>query len=185
MTQLPADELAALPLRWMREAKPTVLELGNKKNSTGLYRDWYVSQGMDYICLDLNGKDGAVALDMRYSIVPGDVSNLFPVGFPLVTNFGFSEHVDGQSACWSNIHDFVQANGYLAICMPMMPEWKGHGLWMPTPEWYWSFASLNGYEIQFLRVWERERPTFVCLMQKTGTCNIFEMPVGMIEASNV
>lgn len=183
MTQLPPDELAALPLRWMRMTSPTVLELGNKKNKTGLYRDWYERQGMKYICLDYNGEDGAIPLDMRYALTPEDIHPDYAAGFPLVTNFGFTEHVDGQMACWSNVHDFVQPGGFLAICMPLMPEWKGHGLWMPTPDWYREFANLNGYHIEFQKVWDRVRPTFVCLMHKTGTCDIFEMPVGMIEAS--
>ena len=181
MTDLPPDELAALPT----DLAPgtLVLELGNKKNVTGLYRDWYIDQGLEYVCLDWNGKDGAVSLDMRYSLEPDDVMNGMEAGFQLVTNFGFSEHVENQLACWRNIHHFVGNGGYLAICMPLMPRWKGHGLWMPTADWYLEFAQLNGYIIEHWKIWDRDRPTFVACMKKTGTCNIFEMPVGKIEAS--
>ena len=184
MTMLPPDELAALPPRGKIEIGTTVLELGNKKNSTGLYRDFYLEQGLGYVCLDWNGEDGAVPLDMRYSVEPDDIENGMEGGFQIVTNFGFSEHVDDQLACWRNIHGFVGVGGYLSICMPLMPDWIGHGLWMPDVAWYQAFAKLNGYEfVGGLRVWDRKRRTVVCCLQKTGHCEVFEMPVGMIQAS--
>jgi hypothetical protein len=167
---LPPDEIAALPMKVLTSSDAiNMLELGNKKNSTGLY-----------------GEDGAVPLDMRYPLEPQDVVKNVLVtierGFDLVTNFGFSEHVDDQLlTCWHNINSFVNVGGWLSICMPLMPWWKGHGLWMPTVEWYQRFAELNGYLIVYEKVWDRVRPTYVAKMQKTGDCNIFEMPVGMIE----
>ena len=184
MTQLPPDELAALPGTGMLSPGTLVLELGNKKNSTGLYRDWYTDQGLNYVCLDWNGLDGAVPLDMRYSLQPDDVQNGMERGFDLVTNFGFTEHVEDQMTCWHNVHNFVGVGGWLSICMPLMPHWKGHGLWMPTVEWYASFAELNGYSIIYSTVWDRVRPTFVACMRKMGKCDVFEMPVGMIERSS-
>lgn len=181
MTQLPPDELWTLPDDI--SIGTLVLELGNKKNVTGLYRDWYIENGLDYVCLDYNGEDGAVPLDMRYSIEPDEVVNGMDRGFELVTNFGFSEHVDNQMSCWRNIHALVGKLGYLSICMPIMPDWIGHGLWMPEPEWYDKFAELNGYEIVRSQVWQRKRRTYCALMRKVGECEVFEMPVGMIQAS--
>jgi hypothetical protein len=185
---LPPDEIAALPMKVLTSSDAiNMLELGNKKNSTGLYRDFYaaINPNIDYTCLDWNGEDGAVPLDMRYPLEPQDVVKNVLVtierGFDLVTNFGFSEHVDDQLTCWHNINSFVNVGGWLSICMPLMPWWKGHGLWMPTVEWYQRFAELNGYLIVYEKVWDRVRPTYVAKMQKTGDCNIFEMPVGMIE----
>ena len=180
MTQLPPDELWALPKQIMPGT--TVLELGNKRNSTGLYRDWYHDQGLDYVCLDWNGLDGAVPLDMRYSIEPDEIMNGMERGFDVVTNFGFSEHVEDQMACWSNIHNFVGVGGHLAICMPMMPDWIGHGLWMPTLQWYDNFAMVNGYKYE-MKVWDRKRRTICARMQKTIERS-FVMPVGMIERSD-
>lgn len=161
MTQLPPDELAALP----EHIAPgtTVLELGNKKNITGLYRDWYLEQGLDYLCVDWNGEDGARKFDMRepgiWQAIVDDEK------FALVTNFGFTEHVgetlEEQIECWRNVHELVAVEGALAICMPLMPWWKGHGRWMPTVEWYVKLAEMNEYEIEWMCVWERVRKTFV------------------------
>lgn len=179
MTQIPPDELWALPEKI--EIGTTVLELGNKKNVTGLYRDWYLDQGLQYVSLDINGLDGAVPLDMRYAIEPDEIMNGMERGFDLVTNFGFSEHVDNQLACWHNIHNFVGVGGWLSICMPMMPDWFGHGLWMPELKWYHEFAQLNGYDYE-MKIWDRKRRTICARMQKTHD-DEFTMPVGMIHAS--
>ena len=173
MTQLPPDELAALP----DDIAPGtfVLELGNKKNSTGLYRNWYMEQGLEYECIDWNGLDGAWKFDMRQPGVWMDITLCFAdtvekARFPLITNFGFTEHVgetlEEQIECWRNIHSMLAVEGCLSICMPLMPYWKGHGRWMPTVEWYESFASMNEYEMEGMRIWDRVRPTFVARMIK-------------------
>lgn len=177
MTKLPPDELAALEGCWMQPGT-SLLELGNKKNSTGLYRDWYSAQGIRYECIDWNGLDGAWKFDMRE---PG-IWELILAAFQregfggshgraqTITNFGFTEHVgetlEEQIECWRNIHQLLQYNGSLAICMPLMPHWKGHGRWMPTPEWYQEMADLNDYLVTFTAVWDRVRPTFVASMVK-------------------
>jgi hypothetical protein len=177
MTQLPPDELAALDGCYLQPGA-SLLELGNKKNSTGLYRDWYTDQGIVYECIDWNGLDGAWKFDMREQGMWAAVLDQFRrINFggshgraQTVTNFGFTEHVgetlEEQHECWRNIHQLIQYNGALAICMPLMPHWKGHGRWMPTPDWYQEMAHLNGYWIRNVAVWDRVRPTFVATMTK-------------------
>ena len=120
-------------------------------------------------------------MDMRYSLEPDEIENGMEQGFAVVTNFGFTEHVENQMTCWRNVHNFVALGGHLAICMPMMPDWKGHGLWMPTVDWYFEFAELNGYKIG-LRVWDRKRRTICARMVKKRD-DPFVMPNGNIEAS--
>jgi hypothetical protein len=168
MTELPPDELAALPDKIAPGT--TVLELGNKKNVTGLYRDWYLDQGLDYVCVDWNGKDGALVRDMRDYWEPDEIMNGMERGFAVVTNFGFTEHVGvtylEQLTCWRNVNNFVGVGGYLCICMPIMPDWKGHGTWMPTPQWYMEFARINGYVIEKNVIWDRVRRTCVMRLKK-------------------
>lgn len=179
MTELPVDELAALDRCYLRPGT-SLLELGNKKNHTGLYRDWYVKQGIQYECVDWNGLDGAWKFDMKKPGVWQDILDQFrKIEFggshgraQTITNFGFTEHVgetlQEQLECWRNVHELLQYNGTLAICMPIMPDWKGHGRWMPTPDWYDEMASLNGYDVLFTCIWQRVRPTFVATMVKRG-----------------
>ena len=102
MTIIPEDELRALGIlihKWK------ILELGNKKNPSGLYRTWYESQNVEYHCTDINGQDGAIPWDIR-KLPPKEISKLAP--FDVITNFGFTEHVqtdEGQAACWENLHN--------------------------------------------------------------------------------
>lgn len=186
MTQLPPDELAALPDDI--EIGTPVLELGNKKNSTGLYRDWYMDNGLMYECVDWNGEDGAWKFDMREPGVWHIVLAALNEGrrFQLVTNFGFTEHVgetiEEQLECWNNVHNLVDVGGTLAICMPMMPDWKGHGQWMPNTRWYSDFAAENGYNMN-LQIWERKRRTIVATMVKVWDWQ-FTAPDGNMERSD-
>lgn len=151
MEIIPEDELRALGP--VVEQGTTILELGNKKNSRGLYRTWYEQHGAAYTCLDWNGMDGALKLDMRKR------QRLGP--FDVVTNFGFTEHVTDQFMCWWNVHEFVKVGGRLVICMPnpgqfnQKPNWELHGYWQPTLEWYQQFVERNGYEAELLEINKR------------------------------
>lgn len=188
MTELPPDELAALPEMNM---PGFVLELGNKKNSTGLYRDWYHANGIDYECIDWNGHDGAWKFDMRQPGIWQDICATFHDSrdrFPLVTNFGFTEHVgetlEEQIECWRNVHELVAVGGTLSMCMPIMPYWKGHGRWMPTELWYDEFHQINGYSVERMQTWDRVRPTMVCRFVKEHAVE-FTCPASEIKRSDL
>ena len=161
MVQIPADEMQVIgDVRGLR-----VLELGNKQNRTGLYRDWYLAQGAtEYVSVDWNGKDGAIEHDMRKELDLG----LEP--FDVVTNLGFTEHVTEQEGAWRNIHNAVMPGGVVCCCLPFpfkgyeraTPNWERHGYWQPTLEWMRGLAQANNYLVEILRVWDqRVRPTLV------------------------
>ena len=119
----------------------TVLELGNKTNKKGVpYRSWYIKQGCEYTCIDWNGKDNCLSLDLTEAIDIGT--------FDLVTNIGTTEHVEDQESCWRNIHNAIKVGGIFASHTPH----KGmitHGYWHPTIQWCEEFAELNGYNILY------------------------------------
>jgi len=152
MTIIPENELRALG-RLPDLVSLRVLELGNKKNSSGLYRDWYEDEGAAYISTDINGLDGAIPWDIREE-PPEQIKLAAP--FDIVTNFGFTEHVqDRQFDCWKNIHNLVHPNnGQLSIVLPAPGSWPNHGIpsgypgrWYPHPAFFTEFAKANGYEI--------------------------------------
>ena len=167
MVVLPETELRALG-RPANLQSLRVLELGNKKNSTGLYREWYEAQGAGYICADINGLDGAIPWDIR-DAPPKEIAALPP--FDIVTNFGFTEHVqDDQEACWRNIHALVHPNyGQLSCVLPAPGSWRRHGIpsgypgrWYPHPAFFVEFARNNGYVIDDLWVRLKEGKDLVC-----------------------
>jgi hypothetical protein len=74
-------------------------DLGNKKTNNMPYAAYYRAMGVDYSSIDLNGLDGAIAVDLAE-----------PVDLPpkqAVMNIGTSEHVVDQEAVFRNIHNLV------------------------------------------------------------------------------
>jgi hypothetical protein len=180
MTEIPVNERRALGTDDFRGLR--IMELGNKKNPSGLYRDWYQERGGRYLCTDINGEDGAIPWDIREPM-PKDITMAIP--FDIVTNFGFTEHVqDRQFECWRNIHEMVHpAYGTLCCVTPAPGGWKRHGQpkgfpgrWYPHPVFYKKLAKLNGYEIDDLW-YDGARKLVGCRMHRVpGDHGIFRFP---------
>lgn len=121
----------------------SMLELGNKANARGTYKAAFERLGIRHVSVDLNGKDGALRLDLNSPLGLGR--------FDTVTNFGTSEHVLDQHACWENI---IGATGRLLVCTTPAPGgWKApHGKWYPTPRFYVELARLNGFRLDRLYI---------------------------------
>jgi len=126
-----------------------MLELGNKCNGKGVYKDYFVQEGIDHISIDWNGENGALKLDLREPID-------LPV-FDMITNIGTTEHVSDQTAVWANIHHLLKVDGILVCVTPYPGDWSWHGNYYPTENFYRDFADLNGYKIEKLYI-GRERP---------------------------
>lgn len=141
VVEIPKDELGAMPPPHWFEGK-IVYELGNKKNTSGLYRDWYVSNGADYTCFDWNGSDGAISLDFGKPLPPGMAARA-----DLVTNFGFTEHVfTDQRQAWRNLLAMSDKAGcYVACVLPTPGHWEHHGVYQPSIKWLSEFFELNGF----------------------------------------
>ena len=174
-TKIPVAELRTLGDNIKKGTR--VLEFGDKRNPTGLYREWYIKNGAEYWCTDINGKNGAIVWDWREEIVE-EIKNLMP--FDVVTNFGCTEHVqtdEGQEACWKNIHSLIKVGGILCSVTPepKQPRWANHGkntvapgVYYPWPKWHENMAELNGYEIEDLwtRGNETPLPHLVCVRMR-------------------
>ncbi len=120
----------------------SMLELGNKRNTHGVFKTHFEALGFRHVSVDLNGRDGALALDLMQPLQLGQ--------FDMVTNFGTSEHVERQEPCWRNI---VEAAGNTIISTTPLPgEWAVHGRWYPTQDFYIALAALNGFEVERLYV---------------------------------
>ena len=147
MVEIPADELWALPP--LKEGM-FILELGNKKNSSGLYREFYEAAGCRYECVDWNAEDGAHEIDMGQDLI----DPYWDWAPDVVTNFGFTEHVyTDQVQCWYNINRWLRNPGAtLSFCMPRPGDWEHHGVYQPHPSFYFEFAELNGFYVHGIKV---------------------------------
>lgn len=160
---VPEDEQVII---WPLVGK-TMLELGNKKNKEGVYKDYFESIGIEHTSIDWNGEDGALKLDLRKPIALGP--------FDMVTNIGTTEHVSNQEAVWRNIHNLTKVGGVIASLTPMEGDWWWHGEYYPRAEFFEQFAQ-NGYEIKYLDI-GREYPNrnICCRLLKIDHCD-FVMP---------
>jgi hypothetical protein len=139
VTDIPAHELPLMAPHAIAGAR--VLEFGDKRNPSGVYRTWYEARGCEYVCVDINGRHGAHPIDVRKAFSLGQ--------FDLVTNWGFSEHVSVQRPFWDNAHHHIRPGGHLVGTTPKPHEWLNHGwsYWHPMREFFEAWAEANRMQI--------------------------------------
>jgi SAM-dependent methyltransferase len=147
-------EHALLSLRPDRNfAGLRMLELGNKLNTrcgpgggdTITYKSFFTKLGVSHTSIDTNGKDGALAVDLRKCLRTELTARDFNrVQFDVVTNIGTTEHVEGnQEQVWRNVWEAVRPGGWLLSITPAPGDWWWHGSYYPQPEFYEAFLQLN------------------------------------------
>lgn len=135
------------PLAGMR-----MLELGNQY----LYLDppsdiphltpakgWFEARGVDHTSIDLNGKDGAIALDLSKPLLGWKP-------FDVVTNFGTAEHVSDYWQCLKNMHDLTRIGGLMFHVSPAKDHWPGHGMHYVNLLTFKILSELCGYDVAFI-----------------------------------
>jgi len=120
-------------------------ELGDQRmkwNKYGTGKKYFLNQGiLEHISIDWNHKNGALKRDLSKTI------NEWPNYFDIITNFGTTEHVDGQYDVFKNIHNFTKINGAMVHAVPLVGHWKGHCQYYYESDFFKNLAFLNEYEI--------------------------------------
>lgn len=146
--------------KWTNLKGLQMLELGNQlvKNefmgrqytphvSAETGKEYYRSRGLEHTSIDLNGEDGALALDLSQPL-PADI----PRGkYDVITNAGTTEHIEplaSQYDCFKTIHDLTKLNGLMIHFVPGPKELKTSG--------YWKFHCNNYYPMEFFELLSRE-----------------------------
>ena len=132
----------------------SMYDLGNKKTGKIPYSIYYRELGIEYDSIDLNGKDGALKLDLTKPIdlKPRDV----------VMNLGTSEHILNQEAVFRNIHNL--SNYRMIHQVPIKGSRPGHGYWGYTYRFFKMLAVINDYEI--IKMEFEERRQIICVSFK-------------------
>lgn len=126
-----------------------MVELGNQfikgvTLETGkIAKDYFVSKGFDHTSLDINGKNGAIKVNLNIEIKDVNLIKSFDV----LTNFGTAEHVTKQYICWKNIHNLVKQGGLFVHLVPLTKNWKSHGYYKYTIEFFNKMAFSCNYKI--------------------------------------
>jgi len=143
-----------------------LMELGNQcirhptKNkyhiSTGKSKAYFLGLRCHHHSIDLNGRDGAIPLDLTESIPIPKFMNAFEI----VTDFGDMEHIRGKNPenkhpghwqAWKNIHDMGKVGCVYMHTVPMLGSFIGHGSFHYTIKFFEDLCAANGYEIIFIR----------------------------------
>ena len=106
----------------------------------GVGRDLYEALGMDYYCVDTDGRYAALTLDINFDSVPEQHKNRY--GF--VTNHGTTEHLINQLNAFKMIHEFTRPGGYMLHALPFLGQ-LDHGFFNYQPNLFDSLAMYNSY----------------------------------------
>lgn len=129
-----------------------ICELGNQRMRFGRHKTGkeYISNlGASHTSIDRNGKDGSVVLDLATPI------KLWHGSFDIVTNYGTSEHVQNQKACFDNIHNFCKDGGAMIHSVPLKGTYKKHSKYHYDTDFFVKLAKERGYTIVLNEVRKR------------------------------
>ena len=147
---IPTHEFELLP---ELEGK-TILELGNKGNENGVYRTDYLEAGAkSYNCVDINGHDGAIAIDLRSESAAAQIQEATGIeSFDIITNFGMSEHIPVQRTFYKCVHELSKVGTQVVHWTPAARKFKGHGyqgsIWHAEKSFFSSLTHWNNYSFE-------------------------------------
>lgn len=141
-----------------------ICDLGNQKFKTapGSGMDRIQSAGSvyrflgvgEYVCIDRNGRDGALPFDLSKPIEDEALHQRFDV----VCNFGTSEHVkDDQRQCFANVHRLTKPNGLMVHCLPHVGTCRHHGYWKYDAAFFRLLAERLGYEVVLIDTYDKSQ----------------------------
>lgn len=116
-------------------------------------RDLFRSLGINYTSIDLNGRRGALKLNLARPIKGLGT-------FDVITNFGTSEHVKDQYSLWRNVHELCAVGGVVVSVVPLFGSFRmSHAFYRYTPFFFHQLADYMSYELISCEItpshWER------------------------------
>jgi len=116
-----SDIIGDLNGKYMLELGDQVLKNMKHITSAKTGKEYYESKGVLHTSIDLNGKRGALKIDLSKPIDKPEWKNHFDI----ITNLGTTEHVEPQSSqyiCFKSIHDFLRVGGIIIHVLPNIVE---------------------------------------------------------------
>lgn len=112
---------------------------------------WFEKQGIRYTCIDLNGGNGALIIDLSKELPDASINKS-----DMVFDCGVSEHISGEGAkfsweaiynCWKTKHDLLKVGGVMYSENPKTGNWPLHGQNYYTISFYLELKAMTDYEI--------------------------------------
>lgn len=145
-----------------------VMDLGAQNDFTlphhPFTRERYESNGVNYECIDVNGKGGSIYHDL------GTKLETMHEAFDLVVDAGTKEHVKNLDIAFYNQDYLCRQGGWMYCENPKVGSWPDHGHHYFTMDFYKDLAKRKNYDIVLLEEhpcntsndgWE-----IICLMKK-------------------
>lgn len=118
-------------------------EFGNQGNYKKMAaKKAYESYGVQHTSMDLNGRDGALPIDLGQP-----VAHYFVNQFDVVTNYGTIEHVNNQFQAFKNMHDMCKRGGAMIHTFPLVKNWPGHCRYYYSENFVEELANVCNYRI--------------------------------------
>jgi len=137
--KFPDMKICLLGNLYMRECTiPFQVRYGMREDVAMKY---FQMLGADVTCIDINGKDGAEALDLSQPITKYDDK------FDILINGGTCEHVDNQYICFQNVHRMCHYRSIAFHLGPKLGYWKSHSPHHFTSQFFEDLATQNKYTI--------------------------------------
>lgn len=106
-------------------------------------KTFYSALGLtEYQCIDADGRNGALVLDLNTDIKAGGYARTFDV----VTNHGTTEHCFNQHSAFLNIHNLCAKGGIMIHGLPFQ-GYLNHGFFNYQPDFFLDLARANDYEV--------------------------------------
>lgn len=152
VTQFSKDKIESI----LKEKKiDSILDFGSQNdysqpNLPAPYiSEWYISNGIRYVCIDLCGENNSLVIDLAYPIKE-DLGE-----FDLVVDCGTTEHVcidskfnwDAIYSAWLNKYNLSKIGGIIYSENPKTENWIGHGYNYYTKDFYIELVKLLDCEL--------------------------------------
>jgi len=137
----PQQNLVRALCRAFGETNPPPELLGTSNTSQVPARRLYETLGIDYQCVDVDGRFGTLVLDLNFDGAPPEHQSRYG----LVTNHGTSEHLLNQYNVFKIMHDFASPGGIMVHAVPFTVHLE-HGFFNYQPNFFECLARYNSYE---------------------------------------
>ncbi len=115
-----------------------------KALGTNLAAAYYEDLGAtEVIMIDLNGKDGALRINLSKPINNVDLLN----SFDILIDGGTSEHVRNQYHCFQNVFNLCKTGALMFHFPPAKGHWGRHGRWSYPMDFFTELARYSGYTV--------------------------------------
>jgi len=128
--------------------KIRMCELGDQRmkwNSFGTGKRYFQDKKiLEHISLDINGKNGALRIDLTKPITQ------WKSYFDMVTDFGTIEHVSDQYGVFKNVHNLTRVGGVIIHTLPQIGHWQLHCNFHYDIDFFTELSNKCHYDIKLM-----------------------------------